>query len=92
MALQDFARPAHNQPLGLAAIFSGLFRRPAAPDRAAAMKAAVQARCDALAAYAEAKRRGDTRDINAAHKVLRTATTDLVRLELGGGLTQAVRP
>lgn len=73
-------------PRSIRGVFCGLLRwrkaQPADP-RIEAMSAARAKRDAALKAYREARVAGDTRRMNEAHRSLRHATTDLVRLELG---------
>jgi hypothetical protein len=51
-------------------------------NRSKALRTAKQARAQAYIAYAEAKKRGDTRSVHYAAKALRVATTAVVRIEV----------
>lgn len=59
-----------------------IFRKPPAPT-ASALEIARAGRVVALDAYRAAKTRGDTRTLHEAARALRTATTEVVRLEVG---------
>ena len=79
----------HTSSRDLARSFSGVFgnlfrRRKAEPvdQRVLALRDAKAKRDAAMNEYRAAREIGDTRRMNEAHRSLRHATTDLVRLEL----------
>lgn len=76
---------SRDQSRSFSGVFCGLFRRrQAEPDPVViALRDARAKREAAMADYRDAKAVGDTRRMHEAHRSVRHATTEVVRLELG---------